>query len=243
MSPGIGGVALSPRRPRVIASFWRTAHADGLADFAAQGLDIAELRIDLSAFADLDEAAAFCRRFAGFPTLLTLRHRDEGGQFAQDEAVRQDWYLALMPHCDAIDIELSASERLPAVIAAARRQKKTVIASRHWFQTALVEDDWHSAVAAADRLGADLLKTASLCLGESDWQTLSALAQNCRNDGRVAALIGLDDGSDNPFARRARQQLPRLGSCLAFAALEEGSAPGQLSLADTVAEIRAGGEC
>lgn len=230
----IGGAVLSPRRCNVAASFWTRQTETTIKTLAESGLDVAEIRLDLAGAGTESEARRLCESFSGMPTILTLRAAYEGGGWQGDDLSRGGRILSLLPFCDAVDIELAAEAILPDIVAACRAQGKTIIVSRHNFAATDTAATLNNAMSAAFAAGADIFKCASLCVKASDFEVLAAFAtQSCRQD-RCCVVIGMDDGSNNEHARRARRELPRLGSCLAFAAIDGGSAPGQLSLAETV---------
>lgn len=240
----IGGVTLSATRPRVIASFWEMTSSAELSALAARGLELVEIRLDKAARYDDDSvqtnelARALCESFSALPTLLTIRLAAEGGDWRGGVDEQRRMFFTALPFCDAVDIEL-ASPLLPDIAAAAREQNKTLVVSRHNFAGADDATTLDTARTAAFAAGADIFKTAGLCTSEEELQTLAAFAMRCRADFPPCAVIGMSDGGENIYARRARLELPALGSCLAFAAIDEGSAPGQLSLDETAAAVRA----
>ncbi|MBF2734542.1 MAG: type I 3-dehydroquinate dehydratase [Betaproteobacteria bacterium AqS2] len=85
-----------------------------LADLAARGADLFELRLDLSAIATADEAAAAAQGFAGHRLIATCRSEREGGR-PRPDAERLALLRACAPHAAAIDIELSSTEIFDAV--------------------------------------------------------------------------------------------------------------------------------
>ena len=200
-----------------------------------QGLEVAEIRVDLAANQDAMAVRTLCQSFFSMPTILTVRSLPEGGQFAGSEEARRCCLLSALPYVDAVDVELAA-DFSNEVIARAHLLEKTCIVSYH----NLTATDSIAAIGQyymqATACGADVFKYAGWCTEAPSYQTLHAFAQRCRADGQPCIVIGM--GDDDHYARVARQRLPGAGSCLAFAAIGAASAPGQLSLAQTVAACR-----
>lgn len=232
----IGSVALSPQRARVAASLSRPVAAAQLHEWQRQGLEIAELRLDRMAAVSADAARDLIAATRALPVLLTLRAASEGGDYRGSEEARCALLCDLAASGDALDIELAAAGR-PAVAAAAKAQGKTLILSRHDFDRTASGDELDDTAAAAQAAGGDIVKYAGWCGDDTALQTLIDFAQRCAAAGQPCIAIGM---GDNEHARDARLLLPRAGSCLAFAAVDGASAPGQLGLAETVAACRAG---
>ena len=234
----IGGLRVSAAAPRVVGSVQRVPQAAELAHWRAQGLEIAELRLDKLTEVNAATIAAMFAAVPEMPIIATLRAPYEGGAYQGEEQTRGE-ILANLPAGDAVDVELAAVEILPKVTAAAKAQGRVLILSRHNFSAADSAAQLDDAMAQAQALGADIFKCACVCTSAETLQILVDFAARCAHAGQLCVVIGMDDGSGSDFARQARAELPRRGSCLAFAKLEgEGSAPGQLSLAETAAACR-----
>ncbi len=65
------------------------------------------------------------------PVLLTLRIPAEGGHRPWKIAERRALYLRLLPHVEAIDIELATARAMQLVIDVARHSGKTIVLSAH----------------------------------------------------------------------------------------------------------------
>ena len=94
--------------------------------------DAVEIRVDalLSEKVSAEEIEAALRK-KKHPVLLTLRIPAEGGQRAWKVKERRDLFLRLLPHVEAIDVELATARTMQPVIDEARRSKKTVVLSAH----------------------------------------------------------------------------------------------------------------
>ncbi len=217
--------------PRVAASFWRPAK--NLSRLRAAGLEIAEIRMDMAHVKNMEEARALMAGYSTLPVILTLRAKNEGGQWQKSETARRNLFLRLLPLAAAADIELSAPI-LPQIAAAAKKSDKALIISRHNFSAPDSLADMEKAAARAFAAGADIFKTACLVRGCADLPPLRKFLQRWKTHPIIAVGMGC-----SPAARRARAELPQRGARLAYAAINETSAPGQLPLPETAAAIRA----
>lgn len=218
--------------PRTAASFWRVENSDTVARLCAAGLDIAEIRLDLAQINNLQTARELITCYAPLPTILTIRPSWEGGQWQKDEAARQQLFVETIPLCAAVDIELAAAIR-PHITAAAKAHGKALIISRHNLAAADSLADMETAAQRAFAAGADVFKNACMVNTAGDLAVLQSFLQRWKE--RPVIIIGM---GETEVARRARLELPAQGSRIAFAAIGENSAPGQLSLAETVAAIK-----
>jgi 3-dehydroquinate dehydratase-1 len=199
----------------------------GLRRLAGRALpaDAVELRVDalLAQKVPVEkiEAALKMRKH---PVLLTLRIPAEGGHRAWTPAVRRDLFLRLMPHAEAVDIELATARPLAPVITEARRTGKTVILSAHAITrpaTAAQIARWTERFEAGPRT---VLKIAGLIKSWRDLQRLCALLVN--HPELNLAVMGL-----GPHAAQSRRVLAALGSRLVYGYLDRPAAPGQPSAA------------
>jgi len=135
MSEGvrIGGVALDGR-PRVALALRDREDVGAVRQAVDAGVDILELRVDLFQQADAAYARGVLDRFAFAPRLLTIRSAAEGGGWREDGAARAVLFEALLPHAEAVDIELSAGAIRDRVIASAHGAGLPVIGSFHDFE-------------------------------------------------------------------------------------------------------------
>ena len=225
---------LSSSAPRIAASFWAAADAESLRRHIADGLDIAEIRLDLADCKTLADAKNLVGGYAHLPTILTIRPEWEGGQWKREESLRLQWFEELLPHVDAADVELAAPILAPAV-AAAKQQGKTLIISRHCFENGEDKEAIADAAKKAFAAGADIFKFAGQVESEKDFQALRDFLRE-RKGEKDKALIVIGMGDSSP-ARRARLELPKEGSRLTFAAADSPSAPGQLPLKTVAAAL------
>ncbi len=234
----IGHLPLSVNKARVVASVWQTDDVKKLSTWQQLGMEIAEIRLDLADDMDVHQAKQFCQTItAALPTILTIRTAREGGQWHKSEDERLFYYQTLMYSCSAVDIELSASTIILPVIQSAHDAQRIVIASHHNFTAPESLSSMQKSMQKSQDLGVDVFKTASLCLQDTDYNTLETFAKQCKQNNQLSVVIGMSDGTDNATAIHARKQLPQYGSCIAFASKGKNSAPGQLSIEQTVAAL------
>jgi 3-dehydroquinate dehydratase-1 len=168
------------------------------------------------------EAALKARKH---PVLLTPRIPAEGGQHAWKLAARRDLCLRLLPHAEAIDIELATAHALAPVIAEARRTGKTVILSAHALKRPATPAQIARWTAQFDPQPRTILKVAAQIKSWRDLQQLAALLIN--HPGWSVAVMGL-----GPHAAQSRAVLTALGSRLVYGYLDQPAAPGQPSAAE-----------
>lgn len=217
--------------PVIAAPFNESPTRETLDRLHTVGLDLAELRIDLFQEKATEAVVECAKGFSGFPVLATIRHSREGGAWSGSEAERLDLFSALLPHVDAVDVELAADEIRDEVVRRAHAAGKTVVLSSHDFSATPSLDALRLVVSAATHAGADLVKIATLANSDSDVRVLAHLLLESRMTPLVAIAMG-DHGV------KSRVFFPALGSRFTFAALDRSTAPGQLPLTKMVEEMR-----
>lgn len=230
-SPRIGTVALRRAEPRVVASFTDRTSPAKLRAAVRRGLSFLEARVDLFESFDAAHVVDCVRRVrAVAPVLATVRSSAEGGKWRRSESSRLALYRSLLPHVDAIDVELEAPIRR-SVVRAARAIRRTVVLSHHDFEETPPAARLDDIVARGAKAGADVVKIAALVRNADDLVTLAALFD--RHRSRPLVVIGM-----GPQGRLTRVLFPAFGSLFTFASLERKTAPGQLGLDETIAELR-----
>ena len=119
----IGGLTLRPGLPRIAVPLFRKLTPDAFRALRDSGMDIAEIRLDMSGAQTPREAAELTGAFAGagVPLIATARSALEGGRWTGDEKSRRDVLLAALEFADAADVELSSGD---ALLSAARKGGK-----------------------------------------------------------------------------------------------------------------------
>ncbi|MGI8756373.1 MAG: type I 3-dehydroquinate dehydratase [Acidimicrobiales bacterium] len=203
-----------------------------LVDLVAGGLDVAEARIDrFTSVIPADVTANVARIAALVPVLATIRSRVEGGDWDGSEDERLALFERVAPAVAAVDIELSSSAILPAVIAIARRHDVAMVVSAHDYDRTPSLHELTTTVAQARDAGAEVVKIATLASTPEDLQVLAALTLAEADSGVIVVAMG-------PQGPPSRVFLPLLGSALTFASVGPPAVPGQLSFTDTVTALR-----
>lgn len=217
--------------PRIAVPFRDGTRQEDIRRARELGMHLAELRIDLYSATDTSHVLGEVEKFAGVPTLATIRSSQEGGKWDKSDAERLALFEAVIPHVDAVDIEISSQEIRDDVIAAARNAGKTIIASFHDFKgtpplhviQAMADEGWKNRATA--------VKVATRC---EDWNDLRTLAEfTLHNVSLGVVSIGM-----GPTGTVSRILFPALGSLFTFASFGEGTAPGQLTLEETAGYLR-----
>jgi 3-dehydroquinate dehydratase-1 len=159
------------------------------------------------------------------PVLLTLRIPAEGGQRAWKIPQRRALFLQLLPHAEAIDVELATARAMQPVIDEARRAGKTVVLSAHAIGKPASPAQLARWIAQFDHLPTTILKIAARIKSWRDLQQLAALLVN--HPDWPLAVMGL-----GPYAAQSRSVLVALGSRLVYGYLDTPAAPGQPSAAE-----------
>jgi 3-dehydroquinate dehydratase-1 len=217
----IGKARLRRHHPTVIAPITdRTPFAE-LTAAVRQGLDLAEVRVDLCRQPDAVRVTPLLERARRLvPLLVTVRAASEGGAWKQSEAERLELYRALLPHADAVDVELAAPIRA-SLVKAAHQAHKLVVLSQHDFRRTPSDAALDRTVTRGFAAGADIVKIAAHLADDEDCARLTTLF--ARHPGRALVVIGMGD-----HGKKTRVLYPALGSLFTFAALGNGTAPGQL---------------
>lgn len=192
------------------------------AKLPAGTIDLLEVRLD--AFESAPDLGAIA-----LPLLATARRPDEGGRNDLTAGERASRYLAVLPHVDAIDVELASWRELTGVVAAARDAGMRVIASFHDFAgmprpAALRALQRRAAAAGADAFKAAVTPTTA---------------------GELGALIGLLDAAPLPTAvmgmgalgRVSRLAAAACGSALNYGWIERPNVAGQWSARELRARL------
>ncbi|WP_454300431.1 type I 3-dehydroquinate dehydratase [Salana multivorans] len=162
------------------------------------------------------------------PVLATYRSGLEGGPGEIDDDAYGDLLTALVTAgADAIDVELTRGEEVVlAPVWLARENGVSVVGSSHDFTG--TPDDLDVRFAEVARRGSDVLKIAVTPSSDTDVLRLLSSAVRARHEHGRSVL---------PVAMGPLGALTRVGgglwrAPLTFARVGEGSAPGQLDVAD-----------
>lgn len=188
------------------------------AESAAGGATLVEYRLDLMADFDLPRLLAS----SPLPAIVTCRPPHQGGRFRGAKTER----LAILRR--AIDLEAAFVDVEADILPQVRdhpRLRTQLIGSHHDFGAML--RDWEGLGRQLAAAGADVIKLAGMADSSDDaLPPLKWLA------GLSQPGIGIAMGS---HGLATRLLAPRFGACLlSFAALGDGTAPGQIGLTEMV---------
>jgi len=194
--------------------------------------DVFELRIDQFQRHDPDYVAEITVAAGAHavPLLATIRATSEGGVTALEDRQRLGILEAIVPQVDAVDIELQAPIR-DQVVALAHAHGKPVILSYHNFDMTPPEVELAKRIDMGRAARADIVKIATTALSTSDCRRLLGLLHPHPSTPLIVIAMGAHGTMSRVF-------FPLIGSLLTWGFLHAPSAPGQLTLADLVAELR-----
>ena len=203
------------------------ASPDGLAEAAAAGADLVELRLDL--FEPGFDLGRMLRRRRPLPVIATLRPPREGGRCELPDAARLKMLLfAASMGAEYVDVEWDAAT--PAVLDDLRAAGADVIVSRHAFDGMPDLAAWAEQIAEIEP---DVVKVVGMAKGAADCQPpLQVLA------GATLPTIAIAMG---PAGLATRVLCLKYDRCfLTFAALPGGgTAPGQITVGELLEVYRA----
>ena len=218
--------------PRIVVAVDDTVSQTALRAALDAGADLVELRVDTFTDTHIDAVTQAVQCFSDVPTLGTIRYAAEDGSWQGTEAERLALFKAILPHVDAIDIEINADEIRDEVIAAAKVAGKTVITSFHNFKSTPSQEALQVIAQAGRDAGADIVKVAVYCATDADLQRLARFTL----DNNQAPVVSIGMG---PAGAVSRIFFPALGSCLTYTFLGAPTAPGQLNCDDTIRYLNA----
>ena len=218
------------RRPLLVGCVGTEALLRRCARRVPAHCDLLEARLDLTGLCGgewLELCAAVQAK--GLPVVLTIRDRSEGGAWRKREARRLELYRRGFDIVSAIDIEIAApSARLLA--AAAHRHRVKVISSFHDFAGTPSLNRLLAVVRRVRRLGADVVKIATMVKEPHDLARLFAVPALAKGP---ICVLGMGEQGDV-----SRIALPCAGSCLAYGAVGTATAPGQWSCSRLAKELK-----
>ena len=195
----------------------------------APDCDMLEARLDLTGRCG-GEWVGLCAAIQkqGMPVLLTIRDETQGGEWRGREAERLSLYLAGLQSVSAVDVEIGA-HALEIVAQAAHRRGVGVVGSFHDFGGTPELARLSAVEARGRRIGADVVKIATLVKTPADLARLLALPAQAKGP---ICVLGM--GAAGAVSRMA---LPCAGSCLAYGSLGKATAPGQLRCRQLAKEL------
>ena len=171
----------------------------------------------------------FARKLAHAELIATCRRREAGGRFL-DTIAKQLVSLsaALRAGCEWYDLEIESASRCPPELLDVLLGEGRQITSAHFF--AAKPRNLRRVASDLWRTRPDAIKIASQCESLADARRVLALAHG----GRDVIAVPMGD-----VALPMRILALREGSALAYAPVENATAPGQISLDDMSTLYRA----
>lgn len=225
----LGRLLVGPA-PRVVGTISAASTLASRAGVTADACDVVELRLDRMAerpIGWLEEAAAIERE--GFPVLVTVRLKAEGGGWGGADQARAPLLSEALGALAAIDVEFR-SRLVSELCGLASERGKCAIVSYHNFDRTPDLGELTDIVRRIAEFEAALPKIATMVKGPNDLATLEQLL--AADFGRPICVIGMGDSG-----AETRTRFPQIGSCLTYGYLDVSAAPGQSACADLVREL------
>ena len=192
--------------------------------------DLIEARVDLFAEQTLDGCAHACAQLeaSGTPVIVTIRTTAQGGRFAAGDDDRRGRFIAALAIASWADVESEATIVADVAALVGARASGQLIVSHHDFARTPPLATLLGIVDNCHRTPGAIAKVATAIANDADRDTLfQLLAQRPRH----TTVIGMGASND------LRIELAARGSLLSYGYLENPTAPGQLSAAETHARL------
>jgi len=202
------------------------------------GADIVEMRVDLFSATTVEIIEIFRKTYNErnrlgeqiIPLIVTIRRKQEGGNFLGNEEDRLWLYRTIMTTLrkgDMIDIELNATKIRDEVIEKAKEKGLKVIVSHHNFEKTLPCPELEEIISEEIKAGADIAKVAFKANDIEDAYILQELLKRCKNKEKPVPVIVLPMGEK---WKTVRLLVPFItDNYINYGAIEDTSAPGQPS--------------
>jgi len=237
----IGNVLLSSRSftPKIAVNISGETALKDAKNAETQRADIIEVRCDLFKNYNHDHIVQTfqkLRKMTNLPLLATMRQTWVSGngehfQFSGSEEDRLKIFTEIMPYVDAVDIELKSKIR-EKVLDEAEKHDKPAIVSYHDFEKTGSLDELRKVVDDAYRTRGNIIKVSTMAHSREDVVISLRLLLGYTADDRCLskpiAVISMGE-----LGQMSRIWFPLLGSCLAYAHLDENityKAPGQIDI-------------
>ncbi|MCK5861412.1 MAG: type I 3-dehydroquinate dehydratase [Candidatus Hydrogenedentes bacterium] len=191
------------------------------------GIDMIEMRVDQFRSTEVSHVISHLHQFTGIPCIGTIRSQQEGGSWKEDEPARRTLYQQIIPHVQAIDIEINADTINHESIHTAKKKGVCTIGSFHDFDKTPSTDALEVILEKGKHLKVDIVKIAAQCANPGDLRTLTQFLI----DHEEEALIVIGMGK---AGAPSRILFPFLGSLITYTFLGKPSAPGQFNCEETI---------
>ncbi len=234
---------LNKKIPAIAAAFAADCSSDKIKALKKQGLDIAEIRVDLFTQVSADKIIQILQKFSavGVSTILTCRSKKEAGGWNGSDLARAELLAKCYQYADIVDIESSSihpksttSAQFCQLADEISSSKTQLLISYHNFDKTpslkTIEDEF----AAVEKLlpaKIDIIKVAVQVYSNADIAILTALL--LQNSHKNMVVIGMGD-----FGMLTRISFAAYGSLFTFAHINEITAPGQMDIEKTNKYLR-----
>jgi len=188
--------------------------------------DLLELRIDMFERIEIPFILDMVLKARSFdkPLLATVRAFSEGGMKEIEDSLRAEIINELIPHIDAIDLEIASSLLISRFKPLLENKGKLLIGSYHNFNETPEDKVLEETYSKAKELHCDIVKIATTTNTEEDLVRLLEFTFRHRKEGIITVSMG------DILATIGRPILCVFGSLLTYGSLTRGSAPGQMSV-------------
>ncbi len=219
----IGNVEFSERRPGIIATIESFAEAR---EAHRQGADITEVRLDLLNVKgySLNRMISLCEKAREkTPVLATIRREQDGGKTKTDEN-RYLSFTNILPHVDAVDIEIN-SKICDEILTEAKKARVATFLSYHDMQKTPYFRDIAKRVIGMDQKNCSVIKIACMTQGSRDYMCLETLTDLSETTKHPLAIIPM-----GKLGEPGRKTFIWKGSSFMYGCVREPKAPGQVKI-------------
>ena len=170
--------------------------------------------------------------------LFTFRSEEQGGEIRNDRAhMHMDLIMRNVMTSglvDMVDVEFTAGNyNIARVTTAAHRSGIAVVMSYHDFEKTPHDMEIEEKLRQMEILGGDILKIAAMPKNQFDVRRIMEMNQReVIERSKPVALISMGE-----LGKISRINCKESGSCLTFAAIGKGSAPGQISVDELISKL------
>lgn len=222
-----GKIKFSDEKPLVVGVISNKTLFRNASALSRNDCDILEVRLDKIGTDVKDWQKQCCKlENSGFPVIVTVRSRKEGGDWVGEESQRETLLKQALSIVSCVDIELS-SELCPTICKYAKQLGKKVIVSYHNFSKTPLSDFLDSIIKKMLSFPNAIPKIATTIVNNKDIIKLIDLLKV--NKKRLICILGMGDA-----AVKTRVIFPAIGSCLTYGFLDSKCAPGQLHSSEII---------
>lgn len=210
---------------------------NSLENYNRKEIDLLEWRIDyMENIQDISELVSIARKITAAlpdkPLLVTFRTKKEGGEkeLSLEKYFALNQTFAKEKAADLVDIELfctNDTDYLISVVSEIQRTGTKVIFSNHDFDKTPSKDTIVERLRKMQDFGADVAKIAVMPTCTEDVLTLLSATRQMTEEFATIPVVTMSMGQLGAISRICGSTF---GSAITFGALEQASAPGQISV-------------